>query len=87
MNKMRFELNLAGLNELMKSEEMQDHLKEACETVADLAGEGHTVDVHTINYIAIGYVDANTPEADKANLESNVLLKALSTAGLPQTKG
>lgn len=41
-SKVEFELNLAGLNELMKSAEMMAVLEEAGQTVAGIAGDDTT---------------------------------------------
>lgn len=82
----KFKLNLKGLNELMKSPEMQDCLREAGETVAQKAGEGFEVDVHEAKYAAICYVDAKSKDAVKKCFKNNTLLKALGSSGLPMTK-
>lgn len=86
MSNVEFELNLKGLNELMKSPEMQNCLKEAGEAVAQRAGEGFEVDVHNADFAAVCYVDAKSKEAVKASFEDNTLLKALSSSGLSMTK-
>lgn len=82
-----FELNLKGLNELMKSDEMQAHLSEAGEAVARAAGMGYASRVHVADYTAIANVYPDTPEAARDNYENNTLLKSLSAGGLHNKKG
>lgn len=84
--KVRFELNLKGLNELMKSEEMQDVLLNAGQEVASAAGEGFEAEVHQADYVAISNVYPTTHEARKENLENNTLLKVVGSVGLPTHK-
>lgn len=75
-----FELNLAGLNELMKSQEMQDTLEDACSQVANAAGEGFGHRVGIGSYTAIGNVFAENKEAARLAYKDNRLLKALGSA-------
>ncbi len=84
--RVKFELNLAGLNQLMKSAEMQDVLLNAGQAVADAAGEGFEAEVHQADYVAISNVYPTTNEARKENLENNTLLKAVGAVGLPTHK-
>lgn len=86
MGNVKFELNLPGLNELMKSSEMQSALLEAGQAVANAAGGEYAAEVHTANWIAISNVYADTPKAKRENLKDNVLLKALGATGLPMRK-
>lgn len=83
---MKFELNLKGLNELMKSAEMQDALLEAGKAVASAAGSDYEAEVHTANWIAISNVYPNSRKAAHENFKDNTLLKALSAAGLRMSK-
>ena len=82
MAKARFELNLPGLNELMKSPEMQGALQEAGEAVAGAADGNYGVRVHVANYVAIANVYPDDQASAKKNYESNELLKAVGTVGL-----
>lgn len=86
MSKVRFELNLAGINELMKSPEMESHLAVAARKVADAAGEGYASDTHQADFTAIGTAFPNSAEAAKENYRENTLLKALSSVGLKMSK-
>ena len=86
-----FELNLAGLNELMKSDEMKEILQEAADSVAGSAssmaeGEPFGVDVHDADFVSIASIYPASKEAAQANYEENVLLKALDGSGLPKSK-
>lgn len=87
MSKVDFKLNLAGLNELMKSPEMQSHLEMAGTAVANAAGGDYGVRVHVANFVAIANVYPNTKRAAKDNYENNTLVKALGASGLSMTKG
>ena len=87
----RFKLNMRGLNRIMKSEKMQEHLKmvgdEVAKNASMIAGnEPFEAEVHKADYTAIATVYPATYGAAEANLETNVLLKAVGAAGLPQTK-
>lgn len=82
----KIELNLEGLNELMKSPEIEAAVLQAGEAVANAAGDGFQAEVHQANFVAISNVYAATPEAARENLKENTLLKAVGAAGLPTHK-
>ena len=82
-----FKLNLAGLNELMKSAEMKAHLEECGGTVASIAGEEYDHRVHDADFVSIANVFPNSEDAAQDNYDNNTLLKALGTAGLNMSKG
>lgn len=89
MNKVDFELDIEGLQELMKSSEMQQILNETATNVADKArmqtgGEDFGHDVRVASYVAIGTVFPQSEAAARASYQDNVLEKSLS--GLPRTK-
>ena len=82
-SKVKFELNLKGLNELMKSSEMQAVLNKAADKVAAAAGADYEVETaHPIRFIAIASVRPATREAWRDNLENNTLLKAAGSVKL-----
>lgn len=88
MSKVRFKLNLPGLNKLMKSPEMQAILTEkGAQVMARANSNAHIpdaeygMDTKTINYIAITTIRAENGEAVAENLNNNTLLKALSGGG------
>lgn len=90
MNKVDFKLDIKGLQELMKSSEMQQVLNETGSSVAEKAslmtgGEAFDHKVRTINYVAIGTVFPQSETAARASYQDNVLEKSLD--GLPRTKG
>lgn len=82
----RFELNLPGLNELMKSPQMESALAEAGEAVARTAGGEYGSRVHQANYVAICNVYPDSKKAANDNYHNNTLIKALSVVGLPLHK-
>lgn len=84
--KVKVELNLRGINELMKSTEIQSALQEAGEAVAKSAGKDYEARTHLADWIAITNVYPNSKEAAKDNYENNTLLKAVSSAGLQMNK-
>lgn len=86
MGDVKFELNLPGLNELMKSPEMQSALLDAGNAVASSAGADYAAEVHTANWIAISNVYPNSKEAAHENYKDNTLLKALGSVGLSMVK-
>ena len=86
MSKGKIKLNMRGLNELMKSPEMQAHLDRAGSAVASAAGSGYAHRTHVADYVAITNVYAETKEAKRENSENNTLLKAVGSAGLPISK-
>ena len=82
----RVELNLEGLNELMKSAEMQDQLDAAGATVAGNAGAGYDYRTHVADYTAICNVFPTTKKAAIDNAKENTILKSAYAAGLKAKK-
>lgn len=81
MSKVQFELNIFGLNELMRSEWMQAQLENAGQAVAKAAGEGFDTNTHVANWVAITNVYPTTRKARKFAMK-NGLLKAAGACGL-----
>ena len=84
MSKVRFELNLPGLNELMKSPAMQSELKRygsntlsRANSMAQVSNAEYSMNTRTINWIAVTTVRADNYQARRDNYENNTLLKAL----------
>lgn len=84
MSRVDFKLNLRGLNELMKSEEMQTVLTEVGSKVMSNANSlaqdpkaEYSMNTKVINYIAVTNVRAANGEAVHENYENNTLLKSL----------
>jgi phage-related protein len=77
MSNFVFKLNRAGVRELMKSQEMQDVLKEHATTIKDRAGDGYEQDIYVGKNRANAMVRAETFKAKKDNSKNNTLLKAV----------
>lgn len=86
MGNVKFELNMAGLNELMKSPEMESALESAGAAVASAAGPDYGHRVHQATFVAICNVYPDSKKAARENYKDNTLLKALGSVGLPMTK-
>ena len=86
MAKVRVELNLAGINELMKSPEIQGALHEAGQAVARAAGEGFDSSTHLASFVAIENVYPITTKAYYDEVGNNRLLKAAGEVGLYMDK-
>lgn len=84
--KFKFKRNLAGLNELMKSAEMQGVLNSAAAQIASYANashEGYEIEsAHPIGFVAIASVSATDFESRLDNSENNTLLKACGSVKL-----
>jgi len=94
MNKIqKFKLDIKGLRELMKSDEMQSILGDSVQSVQKTAegmapnGSQFGTAVRTVKYVAIGTVYPEGEKAVKATYEENLLEKALGSSGLPREKG
>lgn len=75
----KFELNEAGVQELLKSAEMQGILKEHADAKASEAGEGYASSVHVGAKRAYANVYPDTHEAYLDNLDNNTLEKVIRT--------
>ena len=77
----RIELNLPGINEVMKSEAIQEVLQQCGNQVAGKAagmdGGDYAASTHLANWIAVTNVFPNSREATHSNYKNNTLLKAL----------
>ena len=81
----RFEFNMAGLRELMKSQGMQAKLEEAGSAVANIANgskAGYKTDTHVAPLTAVCTVYPSDRESGVDNYRHNTLLKAVNGAGL-----
>jgi hypothetical protein len=86
MGDVRFELNLKGLNELMKSSEIQAVLDKAGEQVANAAGSDYAASGKTGKYIGFSNIYPDSKRAAHENYTQNTLLKALQSSGLRMSK-
>lgn len=84
--KVSVKLNLKGINEVMKSPEINEKLQDAADAVAAAAGDGYATRAATVDYIGLCTVYPDTKEAVKDNYDNNSLLKALGSIGLPTHK-
>lgn len=84
--KVRIEINLAGINAMMKSAPIESALQSAGNAVATIAGDGYDSSTHQASYVAIANVYATDKKSRKDNLDNNTLLKAAGAAGLFMTK-
>lgn len=78
MSNIRFQLDLRGLNELMKSREMQKILDDAGTRMAGTAGRGYESEgAHPIGFVAINSVYAGTARAKRDSKKYDTLNKAM----------
>lgn len=77
MNNFKFKLNSSGVQELLKSPEMQSILASYANQVAAKAGDGYEARYHVGKKRAYANVYAETAEAKRDNLDNNTLLKSL----------
>lgn len=81
MSKVEFELDLKGLNELMKSPEMQKVLDEkADEVIQNAGGKGYDKRTHVADFVAISNIFPTEKKTTHDTFENNSLLKALYNA-------
>ena len=76
MSKVKFELNRAGVRELLRSQEMMSVCKSYADGIRNRAGDGYEVDTFVGRNRVNASVYADTYEARKDNYDNNTLLKA-----------
>ena len=76
-SRFKFELNKAGVAELLKSPEMKGILESAASRKAGQAGAGYTSEVHTGKKRIYANVFPDTAEAAKDNYKNNTLEKVI----------
>lgn len=86
MGKFEVKLNLQGINELMKSAEMQSALHSAAQSVAGAANGDYETAGYVLNWVALENVYPASPEAARDNFKNNTLVKALGSVGLSMKK-
>lgn len=77
MAKVKFELNQAGVRELMKSKEMMSVCSEYANNALGRLGAGYEVSTHTGPNRVNAEVSAASFAAKRENLKSNTILKAV----------
>ena len=75
--KFTFELNPAGVRELLRSAEMKSVCQSHAQKIAARAGTGYEVDTYTGSNRVNASVSTATAEAYRDNLKNNTLLKAV----------
>ena len=76
MSKVKFELNRAGVRELLRSQEAMEVCKTYANAIQSRAGNGYEVDTYAGRNRVNASVYAATYEARRDNMENNTLLKA-----------
>ena len=77
MAKFKFELNTAGVRELMQSSEMMDVCKQYADNALSSLGDGYEVSTYVGKTRVNASVIATTYAAKKENAENNSILKAV----------
>lgn len=77
MAKFKFELDKAGVGQLLKGAEIQGVLKGYASASLSRLGEGYETETFVGFDRAHAIIKAVTPEARKENSENNTLLKAV----------
>ena len=77
MSKVYIELNDAGVQELLKSPEMQAILSELAQGKVSQAGDGYSYEVHTGEKRAYCNIFPATPDAKKDNYANNTLERVI----------
>lgn len=76
MSKVKFELNRAGVAQLLKSAKMRNVIREYAEERRSMAGEGYAI--RERNTDRVGYtIYPATPHARNSNLKHNTLEKVI----------
>ena len=86
MAKVKVELNLPGINDLMRSQPIQDAVENAGKAVAQQCRRDFETKSGTIRWIAFCNVYPNSKSAAKQNYDDNSLVKGLSAVGLKMSK-
>lgn len=77
MAKVKFELNRAGVRELLRSKEMMDICSEYANDAVGRLGNGYEVTTHTGVNRVNAEVSAETFAAKRDNLKNNSIIKAV----------
>ena len=77
MDNVKFELNRAGVRELMKSDAMMSICISKAQAMQNVLGPGYTITTNPGKNRVNAEIATNTPEARAENLKSNTILKAL----------
>lgn len=78
MSQVKIELNRAGIDELLKSQEMEDAVHAETRKVAERLGGAYDTDVKMMPTRVISSVFTTDKAAIRDNMQNNTLLKAVS---------
>ena len=84
MAKLKFELNRAGVRDILRGSAMRGIVESHAGEMQSRAGEGYTVRYGRNRVLA--FVETGSSEAFQDNYENNTVLKALSSSGYPRHK-
>jgi hypothetical protein len=92
MAEIKVELNLPGINQVMKSNEIGQSVSRAASYVQRVAermsGKAYSKSrFRRINWLGVASIYPADTEAAENELQTNTLLKAIGHAGLPTRKG
>ena len=73
----KFELNIRGVAEILKSEELRELLNNTALEIKARCGDGYEYDVYNAGTRLISSVYTATKEAYKDNLDNNTILKGV----------
>lgn len=79
MSSGKFELDRAGVRELLRSAEVKEACRERAQDVLNRAGDGYELDTYTGQNRVNAMAWAESSEARRDNLENNTLLKAVGS--------
>lgn len=77
MSNLKIKLNSAGVQNLLKSSEMQNVLSEHATAIRQRAGDGYEQDIYVGKTRANAMVKATSFKAKRDNMKNNTLLKAV----------
>ncbi|NCC07075.1 MAG: hypothetical protein EOM30_03270 [Clostridia bacterium] len=75
-NKIRVEINRAGVRELLRSQEISAICEARAQAISARCGRGYEVSTYTGKNRANASVHAATPKARRDNIKNNTILKA-----------
>lgn len=78
MSKFEFKLNRAGVRELLQSDGVMAMLSSEANSRAASLGDGYSVNTYVGRNRCNAEICADTPEAQRDNLENNTLLRTIS---------
>ena len=77
MGNFKLELNITGVRQMLRSEEMKALLREKADAAAARCGAGYEAGDYLMPTRAVARVSAVTVQSRQDNLKNNTILKAL----------